>query len=529
MTLIIKLNEERTLVLNIDKDKKQTIGTYITTNYSLIKYLLSFIDIGSISVNKSGYICLRRLNGKKTSIQRLIMEFYSKYDLNIKNEIIINEVDHINNLKEDNTTTNYQLLLHSENIKKINNKYQVSISNEEIIKTDNKIRKLKQHTIDKEYLYRKSNKFKNIIKTGNIDNIKDCCYLDLSSSSYNSYYTDLNSIRDSLYRDICYTISFLTEKNTDLIKNMYIVKNRYIVTKILNNNLILLNRFRSRYKYLDEVIKKYNILKDKGKINKDLYLYDMEYQSNLYNSNNVLLDLFHSIICDNKYTIKDDNILKKIDLSFEIVRKGKYCSFRIMYMLGLLKRENSKDKMSFFNIPIYTEDLLKEANIKAKKILELDLKKIRFFIIVEEFGEEIARIIYKERFNRLNNIYKKYSLRAKEDIINFIKEDKDIYTKGYITIDEIFTQIEFLNENRKIKGLEYNPIYKNFIYFIKDMLRYNSDTIKVLKELGFVYTSINKSIINNIENYQKINIIEYRYTDDLKSRNRIIILKKLLK
>ena len=529
MTLIVKLNEERTLLLNVDKDNKQTIGTYISTNYSLIKYLLSFLDTGSISTNNNGYICLKRLNGKKTSIQRLIMEFYSIYDLKIKKEIIINEVDHINNLKEDNTTTNFQLLLHSENIKKINSEYQVSTTNEEIIEIDNKIRNLKQYKIDEEYLYRKSNKFKNIIKTGIINNIKDCCYLDLSSSSHNNNYNNYKSIRESINKDMYYTISILTEKNTDLIKNMYIEKNRYIVTKILNNNLVILNRFRSRYKYLDEVIKKYNILKNKEKIDKNLDIYDMDYQMNLYKTNNILLDLYHLIISDNKYTIRDDNILKKLDISFEVVRNGRYNSFRVMYMLGLLKRENSNSKMNFFSIPIYTEDLLKEANIKAKKILDLDLKKVRFFIIVEEFGEETAKIIYKERFDKLYNIYKKYSLRAKEDIINFLKEDKDIYVKGYITIDEIFTQIEFINENRKIKGLEYNPIYNNFIYFIKDLLRYNSDTIKVLKEQGFVYTSINKSIINNIENYQKINIIDYRYTDDLKSRNRIIILKKLLK
>ena len=44
--------------------------------------------------------------------------------------------------------------------------------------------------------------------------------------------------------------------------------------------------------------------------------------------------------------------------------------------------------MSFFSVPYYTEELLKKSNVRAKKILELGLKKIRYFTIVEEFGKE---------------------------------------------------------------------------------------------------------------------------------------------
>ena len=533
MTLVIKLNEERTILIDFSYNKKKwrVIATYISTNYSLIKYLLTFLDKGSISENKDGYICLKRLNGKKTSIQKLIMEFYSNYDLKLKSELSYNEIDHINNIKKDNMTTNFQILPHSENSKKIHsNEYQVTTKNDVIMKIDSNIKYLKQYKIDEEYLKRKSGKFKKVIENGIFEKISECSYLDLSSTKYNSNYNDLNSIRDSLNRDIINIINILTEKNTKLIYNMYMSKNRYIANKILNHNLVILNRFRSRYKYLDEVIKKYNILKDNNnKINADLYIYEMNYQMNLYKSKNVLLDLYQLMISTNKFTIKDSNILKKIDISFEIARKGRYTCFRILYILGLLNKEKSRDRTSFFSIPIYTEELLKEANKIAKKILDLNLKRIRYFIVVEEFGEDVAKEIYKERFSKLNNFYHKYSLRAKEDIINFLKEDKDIYLKGYITIEEIFTQIEFINENRKIKGLEYNPIYKNFSSFIKDLLKYNTDTIKVLKKLGFVYTSVNKSIINNIKKYQKESTISYNSTNELKSRNRIIVLKKLLK
>ena len=199
-----------------------------------------------------------------------------------------------------------------------------------------------------------------------------------------------------------------------------------------------------------------------------------------------------------------------------------------MYMLGLLKREESKKRMSFFSIPIYTEELLKQANVRAKKILDLSWKKIRYFMIAEDFGEDIANMVYKERSKVLNEFYHKYSLRAKEDIINFLKEDEQIYKLGYITPEEIFEYIDFVNNQRRIEGLEHNPIYNNFIIFIKDLLNYNTDTKKVLKELGFEYKILNKSIIKNIEQYQKNNINTI-ITSDLKSKKRVIVLKKLAK
>lgn len=61
MTLVIKLNEERTILIDFSYNKKKwrVIATYISTNYSLIKYLLTFLDKGSISENKDGYICLK--------------------------------------------------------------------------------------------------------------------------------------------------------------------------------------------------------------------------------------------------------------------------------------------------------------------------------------------------------------------------------------------------------------------------------------------------------------------------------------
>lgn len=341
---------------------------------------------------------------------------------------------------------------------------------------------------------------------------------------------DTNNFRDTINRFTYYIENKMTEKNTNLISEIYNYKTNYVVNKVLNTNLALLNRYRQRYKYLDEVIKKYNILNEfyNYRIKEDLNLYDYDYQLSRLNSKELLYDLYEVIVKDKDFTFEDDNILKRIDLSMQVDKTGKYNSFRIMYMLGLLNRQKSKRKTSFFSIPIYTEDLMKKANVIAKKILDLNLKKIRFFTVMEELGEETAKRIYKERFDKLKKDYEFYSKRAKEDIIKFLKEDFNIYENGFVKIEDIFDYIKQLNTDRASNGFKFNPVYAKFILFIKDLLQYNSDTKKVLEELGLVYRSVNKEIIENIKEYQKKQGF-IKLECDLKSRNRVIILKELEK
>lgn len=82
MTLIVKVNEEVTALIDYSKKKEKIIRTvtYVTSNCSLIKYLLKLLRKNSIGKNKDGYATIKRINGKKTSLQRIIMEFYSVYD-----------------------------------------------------------------------------------------------------------------------------------------------------------------------------------------------------------------------------------------------------------------------------------------------------------------------------------------------------------------------------------------------------------------------------------------------------------------
>lgn len=540
MTLIVKINEEVTALIDYSRKKKKIIRTVtqVTSNCSLIKYLLKLLRENSICKNDDGYATIRRINGKKTSLQRIIMEFYSSFNEELK-EVVFQkyegkeqiDVDHINNEKLDNRTENFQLLSHKMNSdKRTKDGYQVTTKNEYILKIDEEIRNLEQYTKDKYDLARLSNRFEKVLKTGIIEDIRDCCYFDLSSSTIFNAIADTSNVRDTIIRFIDYIENKMTEKNTILIQEIYDNKINHVVNKILNTNLALLNRYRQRYKYFDEVIKKYNILDEhyNYRINKDLNLYDYNYQLSRLNSKELLYDLYEVIIKNKDFTFENDNILKRIDLSMQVDKTGKYNSFRIMYMLGLLNRQNSERKTSFFSIPIYTEDLMKKANVIAKKILDLNLKKIRFFIVMEELGEETVKRVYKERFNKLKKDYEIYSIKAKEDIIKFLKEDVNIYENGFIKVEDIFEHIKLLNMDRASNGFKFNPVYSDFISFIKDLLQYNSYTKAILEELGFAYRSVNKEIIENIKEYQ----VKQGFTKincDLKSRKRVIILKELEK
>ena len=179
---------------------------------------------------------------------------------------------------------------------------------------------------------------------------------------------------------------------------------------------------------------------------------------------------------------------------------------------------------SFIKIPVYTDDLLKQTNEISKELLQLNLNKFTYFLIRQEFGEDLTDEIYKN--NKSKSKYNKH-IRAKEDIINFLKTDEDLYKQGFMTKEEIFEHIESLNIQRAIKDEEHNTIYKGFINFITSLILYNSDTKQVLKDLGFVYTTLNTKIINNIKKHQKEQ--NFIFPFDLKPRMKLLVLKELLK
>ena len=266
MTVIVKANNEYSVLINYKfKGKEFNVDSYsiINTNYSLIRYLTKLLDINSIYTNKDGYVCLKRKDGTTSSLQRIIMEFYSEFDDRIKTLLKEKyEVDHINNIKTDNRVDNFQVLKHQDNILKIyNNRYQVAGTNEHILELDNKIKNLKQYKTDEKKLKRQNGKFNKVIKRGNFKNISECCYLDLYSKSNRTSSNYPESIETVIYDSMCYIKNNSTNNCTNILYELYQHKNNYITCKLLNNNLRILNRYRLRYNYLNEIIMKYNILR----------------------------------------------------------------------------------------------------------------------------------------------------------------------------------------------------------------------------------------------------------------------------
>ena len=314
----------------------------------------------------------------------------------------------------------------------------------------------------------------------------------------------------------------MTEKY--FIDNLLKLKDKYIVDRILKHNLLLLNRFRSRYSYLNEVIKKFNILNDKQE--EELFIEDLKERDfnylfkNLGKSKDVLFDLYKTIIDNDLYTIEDDNILLTLEVGFNFDEKGKYSIFRFMYLLGLLNRHNSSNRMSFISIPFYTEEILKESNRRAKKIQDLRLRKLRYFIVREEFGEETSKKVYGERSKRLESLYLKYSVKVKEAVIEFFREDEQIKRLGYTTVDDLLEYLIYLKE----QGLLEIPVYRNFISFIKDLLMYNTEVINEMKKKGFEYRIVSKDIINNIVKYQEEQGINKTIISGLYPKVKAIVL-----
>ena len=515
-TMYKKLDEKNVGIVDLD--------------FSLIRYLCKEISLRDVNINRSGYPTIKRKDNKTTMLGRFILEYYSKYDEELK-QILNNteyEINHKNRNKLDNRLENLEIVTHSNNIKHSKGKsYEVFYSTEKLKLLQEQNIQDKQQIVDEQYLKRMSGLFHDFKMNIRDERMLKCCYCYLSFKYINSNkdnntskYIDINKNID--LRKYKLMKNFCTNKLLHLEQR----KREFIFKTIINNNKNLLNRYNTRYPYIKEVLKKYKLVDNefKDKLN-------FEHS----NSKNLLYDLFEDIFNSNKYVIDNGDIVINVTLKNFFNVRGKYKSFLVLYLLGLLKRKKDYSKPntstrkyihtpSFIKIPVYTDDLLKQTNELSKELLELNLNKFTYFLVRQEFGEDLADEIYKN--NKSKSKYK-YSVRSKEDIINFLKTDEELYKQGFITKEEIFEHIEFLNIQRAIKDEEHNFINKGFKNFITSLLLYNSDTKQVLKNLGLVYTTLNTKIIHNIKKHQKEHNFVFPF--DLKPKMKLFVLKELLK
>lgn len=518
-TMYKKLDEKNVGIVDLD--------------FSLIRYICKEISLRDVNINRSGYSTIKRKDNTTTTLGRFILEYYSKYDEELK-QILNNteyEINHKNRNKLDNRLENLEIVTHSDNIKHSKGtSYEVLYSTDKLKQLQEQNIQDKQQIVDEQYLKRMSRLFLKFMKSGIVDEkLLKCCYLSFKYINSNkednpSKYKEINKNKE-LEQYKLMTI-FYTNSLINGLKDLVQKHKEYIYKSIIDNNINLLNRYITRYPYIEEVLKKYKLVdnnfKDKLKYEKS-------------NSKNLLYDLFEDIYKSNKYVIDNGDIVINVTLKNFFNVRGKYKSFLVLYLLGLLKRKKDYSKPntstrkyihtpSFIKIPVYTDDLLKQTNELSKELLQLNLNKFTYFLVREEFGEDLADEIYKN--NKSKSKYK-YSVRSKEDIINFLKTDEDLYKQGFITKEEIFEHIESLNIQRAIKDEERNTINKGFINFITSLLLYNSDTKQVLKDLGLVYTTLNTKIIHNIKKHQKEHNFVFPF--DLKPKMKLFVLKELLK
>lgn len=542
--LIIENVEDKVILLktlicrevkSFDKKPREINVGIIDVDFSLIRYLGQATEINDININNCGYVIIKRDDDTTTTLGRFILEYYSKYDDRLK-EILKNkeyEINHINKDKLDNRIENLEIVTHQDNIRHSKGlNYDIIYKSEDLKLLQEMNKKEKKQEIDKQYLNRISGLFFKLYnsymenKECKLDiKILKCCYLKFKNNK-----TKLNIkeqvIRESKDLTTLKQYKLMSCFHTTFIKTILQKKKQYIYKKVVGNNITLLNKYIERYPTLKNIFKKYKIM-------------DKEFKEQLKfdksNSRNILIDFFTDIYKFNWYVVENGNILLTVNIKNFINVKGKYKAFLTLYLLGLLKRQNDISKSntisnrlvhtpSFIHIPFYTDELLKQANNMAKDLLSLNLNKFTYFLIRQEFGEEIADSIYKNKKSKSNY---KYGLRAKEDILEFISTDKDILNFGFIKVEEIFEHIQGLNVQRQMRGEDYNKICNGFINFIKSILLYNTDTKKRLEELGFTYISLNSKIIQNIQKYQKEQ--GFNFPILLKPKEKAIVMKKLIK
>lgn len=503
----------------------------IDLDFSLIRYLGKAVTYRDININISRYPIIEREDKTSTTLGRFILEYYSKYDAELK-EILGNkeyEINHKNRNKLDNRIENLEIVTHTDNIKHLyGTSYDVVYSTKKLKKLQEQNKSQKQQIVDENYLKRMSSLFFEFMKKGQeVKKLLKCCYCYVRFKYIKS--NDSNNTQNSMNinkKINLYNYKLLTNFCTNKLINLVVKKKQFIYRTIINKNIKLLKRYITRYSYLREVLKKYKLI-------------DLDFKEELNfehsNSKNLLYDLFKDIYDIRHYVIDNGDILIAVTLKQFFNVRGKYKAFLVAYLLGLLNRRDDISKPntvsiykvhtpSFINIPLYTSDLLKQANELSKDLLQLNLNKFTYFLVRQEFGEDLADNIYKNQ--RSKNNYKN-CVRAKNDILHFLKTDRDLRTNGFITKEEIVEDLQGLNTQRAIRGEEYNKINQSFTNFITTLFLYNTDTKQVLNELGLVYTSLNKKIISNIKKHQKKHNLNFNL--DLKSKKKVLVLKELTK
>lgn len=571
MNVIVSMNKAVSLITNF-KEKK--IVGIIDNDYGLIRYLTKIFNLyecnmvvekGQNDNSRNCYIQVQNCDLIQDSyIHRIILRYYSQYDIKLE-ECLNNkeyEVNHKNKLRFDNRIENLEI------VTKLGNRQhefykpyvsQVIISSEYIKQVQEVLKKEKQYTSDRKYLENASNFNWKYIYDYNLgakdEKFFKCKYIKLRNykkidTNITPNYININTLI-KLEKEIFLYIKstnfkFLYDEKLyygfikDYTKYRYmIITNKYF--KILEENID-----KNRYRYLKEVLIKFKLL-DFNNLPNGFSDFDRLDKNRLIN---LIYYRFRKGINNNyPYHIYLNNILCTTSIKDELCCvHGKYNSIRTLYYLGLLTRlEESKLSVNYFyslpfekrnkeyertptyfSIPKLTTELLEKANERAKKLLDTGINKITYFILVENFGVSIADEVYKS--NTSKRYYKNKSKVALEMVNSAISSlfKTKIRIRGYIEFEDIFNSIYNMNQYRKMLKLGKNEVSERFTNFIATCLNYIPSTKEILEQLDLEVVYLSNEIIENINKYQTENI-SYKINNNLKPKQKVIVLKRIIK
>lgn len=489
--------------------------------HGLIKYLLTITKEYIFDTNRNGYIqVINRQNGE-TLLHRIVLEYYSQYDTKlftvINNENY--EVNHRNKKIWDNRLENLEIVtpkgnkLHEHNIEY---SAEIIMSTEELIKIREERSHTKQHKLqelqlneinsrndvilmeERNYLelfknmYLKFNSItfyahKNTYTLTDTINREKLEHKLFSSSTSNLFYKYIE--KDIITKGNVPNITKYISKYINIfIYNIVDNYRRYYLENIINNNIDLFNKHLNKTTL--ELYERFNICS----INYTKQNSDVEE----YLKHNILQSFFNVLITSLPFTINKNNILVGVSVKDLFTTYKKYDAFRVLYDLGLFTKlkEPPKSNKYFFNslvktihtpsficIPRWNEDTFKVVNQRVKEILKSDIKTCTHYIATVNFGENRADNIYKNPVCKSNT---SKSTITNQDINNILLSCKeDIQKNGFILLEEIFEELEGINEQRKLNGEEYNLIHSNCMRFISKILQNIPETKQILKQQRF--------------------------------------------
>lgn len=521
------LKDRITLILYYDEDiafiydicNMEILGV-IDNDSSLIRYLLGIMELNNVRVNDSKYLILRNKKGIVTTLQRLIVEFYSRYDVKLK-ELLDNgyEINHINKNKLDNRLSNIEVVSHMDNIKHRDNQtYEVAYSTNSLIKLQDIVMSKDEYVKDTRYLHKMNKLFiDSIIKeeSKNLDKWFACRYSNYLLFKNNTMNIEkiTSIVRESNNRVTFSNIKKYSKKmaiSKTNIDNLLFLYDKYIVYRTKSNNIKIIEELIKRNKYsnfrkLLEETQCIEILRDIFNIC-------------LYNEQN------HIIIDDNIVVIVPIKIITR-----EI--RGKYKYLRELYILNILRRLNkvssnkslfSKQVPTSFIFPYLRRGDFTDIDNISKTLLFLNKGDITYSIVARVFGIDKADLVFRNSY--LKSTYLERNTKTLEDIYTILSTNTILQKYGYITSEEILLSLKQLNENRKNKGEPFIDINNKTIRFIKNHLNIDIQLIKDLSKIGIKFVYLNNNTISSILAYQ-----EELKNYSLYAGKKVIVLSKLYK